>query len=50
MIDCIDDTSEKGRFSYVARGWGGENKRNQPEIQQATLGDDAFGEGCTNCP
>ena len=21
MIDCIDDTSEKGRISYVARGW-----------------------------
>ena len=22
MIDCIGDTQEKGRFSYVTRGWG----------------------------
>ena len=22
MIDCIDETSEKGRFNYVAGGWG----------------------------
>ena len=21
MIDCVDDTSEKGRISHVARGW-----------------------------
>ena len=26
VVDSIDDTSEKGRFRYVTRGWGGKIK------------------------
>ena len=42
MIDCIDDTPEKGRFSYVARGWGEKikeinRKYSKPRLEMTPL-------------
>ena len=42
MIDCIDDTSEKERFSYVARGWRGKikeinRKYSKPRLKMTPL-------------
>jgi len=42
MIDCIDETSEKGRSSYVARGWGGKikeinRKYSKPRLKMTPL-------------
>ena len=42
VIDCIGDTSEKGRFSYFARGWGGKikeinQKYSKPRLEMTPL-------------
>lgn len=42
MIDYIDDTSEKGRISCVARGWGGKikeinRKYSKPRLEMTPL-------------
>jgi hypothetical protein len=42
IIDRIDDTSEKRRFSYIARGWGGKikeinRKYSKPRLEMTPL-------------
>ena len=42
MIERIDDISEKGRFSYMSRGWGGKikeinRKYSKPRLEMTPL-------------